>query len=101
MARKKKSLNGAKTRVFLNYRHTGQDPVVGLLKSLRDSSELSEKEIGKRHGLAKSTPKGWFTGKVRNPQHKTMAEYAGVFGKRFVLEDANSTAPVLRGRKSR
>ena len=98
MAKKRK--NGhAVVRVRMNYRHTGQDPMIKIMKEVRDDSDLPEKEINKRHSLSNSTSRNWFNGKTRNPQHTTMAEYLGAFGKRFVIEDSNSTTPILRKRR--
>lgn len=96
MAKKAKS-NGIK--IYPSYRHTGQDPVVRLMKTLREGSSMSDKELRQRNGLSASTAKNWFSGKTRRPQHTTLAAYAGAFGKRFVLEDSNSTDPILRKKR--
>lgn len=93
MASKKKT-NGIK--VYPTYRHTGQDPVIGLMKKLRDGSKMKDAEIVKRTKMSPATAKNWFSGKTRRPQHTTLAAYAGAFGKRFVLEDSNDSDPIIR-----
>lgn len=91
--------NGHTVKVYPSYRHTGQDPIIGVMRQLRADSAMKDVEIKKRSGLSDATAKNWFSGKTRRPQHTTLAAFAGALGMRFVLESANSSKPGIRTRK--
>lgn len=65
---------------YTTYPFTEQDPIIGILYAVKRNVGMSDEEISAKTRLARSTPAGWWVGKVKRPQFASIAATAVAFG---------------------
>lgn len=80
--------NGKKQRAPATYRtysFADEDPILGVMLTLVDDSQLSVKEINERTNVSVTTIYNWKKRKTKRPQFCTIAAVAGAMGKAIAL----------------
>jgi len=67
-------------RLYRSYNYVDKDPAIDKLRTAMKDEGLDAKKLHVLSNVSPSTLDGWFNGKTRSPQHRTLAAAAGAMG---------------------
>lgn len=89
---KKANGNRSVLRVYSSYNFRDKDPVIDVLRTVRDDNKLRISDLVEGSGVSATTFYNWFDGKTRRPQFATVAAATRFMGN----EAINAVAELLR-----
>lgn len=87
MPKKSKEVRGflKPYKPYKSYMFRDKDPVIDILRTAKEDSGMSVREISEKSGVSESAMHGWWNGNTRRPQFATANATARVMGREFVL----------------